>query len=42
MTPSESLYISYPLANEEGKALMPSLYIKRIKDLFPDMITMFL
>jgi ATP-dependent helicase/nuclease subunit B len=35
VTPSESLYISYPLANEEGKALMPSLYIKRIKDLFP-------
>ena len=36
VTPSESLYISYPLANEEGKALMPSLYIKRIQDLFPD------
>ena len=35
-TPSESLYISYPLANEEGKALMPSLYIKRMQDLFPE------
>nr|WP_295971195.1 helicase-exonuclease AddAB subunit AddB [uncultured Bacillus sp.] len=35
VTPSEHLYISYPLANEEGKALMPSLYIKRIQDLFP-------
>lgn len=35
-TPSESLYISYPLANEEGKALIPSLYIKRMQDLFPN------
>jgi ATP-dependent helicase/nuclease subunit B len=35
VTPSERLYISYPLANEEGNALMPSLYIKRIQDLFP-------
>ncbi|PLT27708.1 helicase-exonuclease AddAB subunit AddB [Peribacillus deserti] len=34
-TPSESLYLSYPLADEEGKSLMPSSYIKRIKDLFP-------
>ena len=34
-TPSELLYISYPIANEEGKALMPSSYIKRITDLFP-------
>lgn len=35
-TPSEDLYISYPLADEEGKALMPSLYIKRMQDLFPN------
>lgn len=34
-TPSESLYVSYPLANDEGKALIPSSYIKRLKDLFP-------
>ncbi|WML43320.1 helicase-exonuclease AddAB subunit AddB [Neobacillus sp. PS3-40] len=34
-TPSEALYISYPLANEEGKALIPSTYIKRIRELFP-------
>jgi ATP-dependent helicase/nuclease subunit B len=34
--PREALYISYPLANEEGKALIPSTYIKRIRDLFPD------
>lgn len=35
-TPSELLYISYPLANDEGKALISSSYIKRIADLFPD------
>ncbi|WP_462408934.1 helicase-exonuclease AddAB subunit AddB [Neobacillus sp. Marseille-QA0830] len=34
--PTERLYICYPLANDEGKALMPSSYIKRIKDMFPD------
>jgi ATP-dependent helicase/nuclease subunit B len=33
--PSDLLFVSYPLANEEGKALIPSSYIKRIKDLFP-------
>lgn len=32
---SSDLYISYPLADEEGKALLPSGLIKRIKDLFP-------
>lgn len=36
VTPSELLYISYPIANEEGKALMPSSFIKRISDLFPE------
>ncbi|MCQ6281008.1 helicase-exonuclease AddAB subunit AddB [Bacillus sp. EB600] len=35
-TPSEVLYISYPLANDEGKALIPSSYIKRIGELFPN------
>lgn len=34
--PTDVLYVSYPLANEEGKALIPSSYIKRLKDLFPD------
>ena len=34
--PSELLYISYPLANDDGKALIPSSYIKRIKDIFPN------
>lgn len=36
VTPSEQLHISYPIANEEGKALMPSSFIKRISDLFPE------
>jgi ATP-dependent helicase/nuclease subunit B len=35
-TPSEILYISYPLANEEGKGLIASSYIKRMMDMFPD------
>lgn len=39
--PSEILYISYPLANDEGKALIPSSYIKRIKDMFPDAYDIF-
>jgi ATP-dependent helicase/nuclease subunit B len=33
--PADILYVSYPLANEEGKALIPSSYIKRLKDMFP-------
>lgn len=35
-TPADVLYVSYPLANEEGKALIPSSYIKRLEDLFPN------
>ncbi|KMY53190.1 ATP-dependent helicase [Bacillus sp. FJAT-27231] len=31
------LYVSYPIADNEGKALLPSFYIKRIKELFPTM-----
>lgn len=31
---SDLLTISYPIADEEGKALLPSLYIKKIADLF--------
>ncbi|MFB6465268.1 helicase-exonuclease AddAB subunit AddB [Cytobacillus sp. Hz8] len=34
-SPSELLYVSYPLANDEGKALMPSLYIKRLREIIP-------
>ncbi|PKG25473.1 helicase-exonuclease AddAB subunit AddB [Niallia nealsonii] len=35
-TPADYLYITYPLANDEGKSLLPSVYIKRLRDLFPD------
>lgn len=35
---SERVYLSFPLANDEGKALQPSPYIKRIKDLFPEVV----
>ena len=34
---SALLYVSYPLADEEGKALLPSPYIQRVKELFPMM-----
>lgn len=32
----EKLFISYPIADEEGKSLLPSLYIQRISQLFPN------
>lgn len=31
----EKLFISYPIADEEGKSLLPSLYIPRIQQLLP-------
>ncbi|WP_246938671.1 helicase-exonuclease AddAB subunit AddB [Bacillus pinisoli] len=34
-SPASQLWLSYPLANEEGKSLVPSIFIKRLKDLFP-------
>lgn len=34
-SPSERLYVSYALADEEGETLLPSMVIKRLKDLFP-------
>jgi ATP-dependent helicase/nuclease subunit B len=37
--PREKLYISYPIADEEGKALLPSLYIARISQLLPGIKT---
>lgn len=33
--PSEGLWISYPLADEEGRALLPSEYVRRISRMFP-------
>ncbi|MET3575642.1 helicase-exonuclease AddAB subunit AddB [Bhargavaea ullalensis] len=35
-TASSRLFISYPASDAEGKALIPSLYIKRIAQLLPD------
>ncbi|MEK3644274.1 helicase-exonuclease AddAB subunit AddB [Aeribacillus sp. FSL M8-0235] len=32
----QKLYLSYSLADEEGKALMPSIIVKRLKEMFPD------
>ncbi|MDG5473440.1 helicase-exonuclease AddAB subunit AddB [Jeotgalibacillus sp. ET6] len=33
---SQGLYISYPIADEEGKALLASPYINRVKEMLPD------
>lgn len=33
--PREKLFVSYPVADEEGKALIPSLYSTRIQQLLP-------
>ncbi|WP_349410181.1 helicase-exonuclease AddAB subunit AddB [Pseudalkalibacillus sp. SCS-8] len=33
---SDYLYISYPLADEEGKGLVPSILINQLKELFPE------
>ncbi|QPC46023.1 helicase-exonuclease AddAB subunit AddB [Mangrovibacillus cuniculi] len=35
--PTNNLVVSYSMANEEGKPLLPSLYIKRLKELFPSL-----
>lgn len=32
---SELLYLSYPMADDEGKSLVPSILFNRLKDLFP-------
>lgn len=34
---SDRLYVSYALADEEGKTLQPSMVIQRMRDLFPDL-----
>lgn len=36
-SPREKLYLSYPLADEEGKALLPSILIKQIRTMFPSL-----
>ncbi|KKI93556.1 ATP-dependent helicase [Bacillus sp. SA1-12] len=34
-SPAERLYLSYPMADEEGKALLPSVILKRVEEMFP-------
>ncbi|MBB5325064.1 ATP-dependent helicase/nuclease subunit B [Anoxybacillus tepidamans] len=34
-SPKERLYMTYPLADDEGKSLLPSMFIKRMKEIFP-------
>lgn len=34
-SPRDQLFLSYPLADEEGKALLPSILIKQIRAMFP-------
>jgi ATP-dependent helicase/nuclease subunit B len=36
-TASDRLFVSYPIANDEGKALMPSPYINRLLEMFPNL-----
>lgn len=36
-TASEKLIVSYSSADEEGKALLPSLYVKRLQQLLPNL-----
>lgn len=33
---SDHLFVSYPLADEEGKSLVPSILINQLKEMFPD------
>ncbi|MDQ0232240.1 helicase-exonuclease AddAB subunit AddB [Metabacillus malikii] len=36
---ADKLYLSYPMADEEGKALLPSIIVKRIEEMFPQVHT---
>jgi len=40
-TPSDRLYLSYPLASEAGDSLMPSPIIHRLEKMFPGLIPVF-
>ncbi|MFD3258442.1 helicase-exonuclease AddAB subunit AddB [Paenibacillus lentus] len=39
---SHSLWLSYPLADEEGKALLPSEVIRHVRNIFPSLSEQFL
>ena len=34
---SESLWVSYPRADEEGRELLPSAFVRRLRSVFPEM-----
>lgn len=34
----EKMYFTYPIADDEGKSLLPSSYVKRIENIFPTLI----
>lgn len=36
-TPSDALWVSCPLADEEGKGLQPSIVMNRLQEMFPDL-----
>ncbi|WP_226658615.1 helicase-exonuclease AddAB subunit AddB [Pseudalkalibacillus hwajinpoensis] len=36
-TPSDSLWVSCPLADEEGKGLQPSIVMNRLQEMYPDL-----
>ncbi|MBN8207160.1 helicase-exonuclease AddAB subunit AddB [Bacillus sp. NTK071] len=36
-TPSDSLWVSCPLADEEGKGLQPSIVMNRLQEMFPEL-----
>lgn len=40
-TASESIFISYSMADVDGKAMLPSMYLKNIQDIFPNILTRF-
>lgn len=37
-TPSKLLFISYPVADVEGRSMRPSLYISRLRKMFPNIM----
>lgn len=41
-SPAKKLYLSYPLADEEGKTLLPSNVIKRMEDVIPSVTKEFI
>ncbi|WP_108670111.1 helicase-exonuclease AddAB subunit AddB [Peribacillus acanthi] len=40
-TGSDRLYLTYPLADEEGKSILASSYIKRVKEVLPEAKSIF-